>query len=33
VCGDCDMTNQFALGIDLMVCGLDAKLDGRCAGE
>jgi AcrR family transcriptional regulator len=26
VCGDCDMSAQFALGIDLMIRGLDAVL-------
>jgi hypothetical protein len=26
VCGECDMAAQFALGIDLMIHGLDARL-------
>ena len=27
VCGDCDMTSQFHIGVDLMIRGLDAYLD------
>jgi hypothetical protein len=27
VCGDCDMTRQFHIGVDLMIRGLDAYLD------
>jgi hypothetical protein len=27
VCGDCDMTSQFRIGVDLMIRGLDAYLD------
>ena len=26
VCGDCDMTSQFHVGVDLMIRGLDAYL-------
>jgi len=26
VCGDCDMTSQFGIGVDLMIRGLDAYL-------
>ena len=26
VCGDCDMTAQFRIGVDLMIHGLDAYL-------
>jgi len=26
VCGDCDMTSQFHIGVDLMIRGLDAYL-------
>ena len=26
VCGDCDMTAQFRIGVDLMIRGLDAYL-------
>jgi len=26
VCGDCDMTSQFRIGVDLMIGGLDAYL-------
>ena len=26
VCGDCDMTSQFYIGVDLMIRGLDAYL-------
>jgi hypothetical protein len=26
VCGDCDMDAQFAIGLDLMIRGLDAYL-------
>jgi AcrR family transcriptional regulator len=29
VCGDCDMTAQFDIGLDLMICGLDAYLTGN----
>ncbi|HZD68639.1 MAG TPA: TetR/AcrR family transcriptional regulator C-terminal domain-containing protein [Actinomycetes bacterium] len=28
VCGDCDMTAQFRIGVDLMIRGLDAYLAG-----
>jgi hypothetical protein len=29
VCGDCDMGAQFAIGLDLMIRGLDAYLQSR----
>jgi len=29
VCGDCDMTAQFDIGLDLMIRGLDAYLTGN----
>ena len=32
VCGDCDMTSQFHIGIDLMIRGLDAYLQTLPAG-
>lgn len=32
VCGDCDMTSQFRIGIDLMIHGLDACLAAAKAG-
>jgi AcrR family transcriptional regulator len=32
VCGDCDMTSQFHIGVDLMIRGLDAYLQSLQAG-
>ncbi len=32
VCGDCDMTSQFHIGVDLMIRGLDAYLQALPAG-
>jgi hypothetical protein len=32
VCGDCDMTSQFRIGVDLMIGGLDAYLQTLEAG-
>jgi hypothetical protein len=29
VCGDCDMTSQFGIGIDLMIHGVEAYLQTR----
>lgn len=31
VCGDCDMAEQFAIGLDLMIHGLDSYLESRPA--
>lgn len=31
VCGDCDMSAQFAIGLDLMIRGLDAYLQSSAA--
>ncbi|HEY5985389.1 MAG TPA: TetR family transcriptional regulator [Streptosporangiaceae bacterium] len=32
VCGDCDMTDQFHIGVDLMIAGLDAYLKTLAEG-